>query len=305
MKFTEIKVPGLSGAECIAISKNYLVLTTRTGGRAIIYDSKFQLVKEITGLSYCYEAYISPKEDHVLLVSTGNWFYILSLCDFKISKYTIKGKYDGSLEGNGCWSFDGNQIFLCTTEERNNMLSALRVYTLENMTKYREELVDKYCLTSLTRVSHLQKYLLTGLNRKDNKYYLIWYDGVHFEEYCIEEFEGTLSRVEYDKQSQRIVLRGLEGTVSCNHYGEIFKDTQNLKKTEEGTRCSCDVSNGKYICVGTHEDLCCMDAQGKEVLVKRRIKNGVYDIRELSANHILVITWSGIKAFRIDTSDIV
>ena len=73
----------------MTISKKYMVFPT--GKKVLIYERKFQLVREIEGLSYCYKAFISPNEEIVLLVSNSNCFYILSLLTFELSKYTIRG----------------------------------------------------------------------------------------------------------------------------------------------------------------------------------------------------------------------
>lgn len=332
MKFTEIKLPKLSRAKGIAISKKYLVFTT--GTRVLIFNRELQLIQEIEGLRYCYDAYISPNEERVLLVSNGNWFHIFSLSDFKISRHTAKGKYNGMLRGRGCWSLDGSEVLLCVTDDKHSMLSALRIYKTEDISEYQDKLADKYWLTSITRISDLKKYLLTGVNRDEDKCYLIWYDGTQFEEYCVEGFDDVVMHVTYNRKNQDFTISGLDKTIVCDYYGNVskellvegyvegsflevfekcdlekekFEEIKSLSKAlgmenlsmPDSILCTCYTNEGKYICVGTHTSLYCIDAQSNEVLARKKIQYGVHDIVEVGQNTVMVLTWNGVKIFRI------
>ena len=128
MKLLKLNV--LNYVESTKVSTKYVF--GFTGSRVKIFNKEMQLIKEIPRLDHVYTGSISPDEKKLLLVSTGNRFYILSLETFELKKYTVCGREDYNLEGRGCWSFDGKEILLCANGCSTG-ISALRIYDCGQM----------------------------------------------------------------------------------------------------------------------------------------------------------------------------
>ena len=130
-----------------------------------------------------YRCIISRDERRLLLISTANWFYVVSLSTYEITKHLIKGKYNDNLEGRGCWTLDGKGCLFCVTNG-TSVLSSLRIYPDIKAGEFRDLLCDKYWLTDICAAPEHNSYLITGLNRDNDKSYLIWFDGEQFRE-CV------------------------------------------------------------------------------------------------------------------------
>lgn len=331
MNLSEVYYPNLSKSKHFTFSKNYFI--SCTGKKALIFNKKLQLIKEVEGLYYVYNALISPDESKVLLISNSNYFYILSLESFIVTKHTIKGKYRGNLEGNGCWNLEGTGVCFCVTEPEE-ILSSFRMYELDNMNVYKDLICDKYWLKGVSMIPNLKKYLITGLNRNNHKNYLIWYDGIMFKENCINNFDDVIRRVEYNSSKECCIVYGLEKTIFCSTEGEIIHNF-NIDNNEKIMYNSSDIffniddrkqkiikiiskclglednyiehcvncicfSKEKYIFVGTNKSIFCIDIEIKRIKLKIDIPYGVDQITEFDKDKLIVSTWNGIKVFHIN-----
>mgnify|MGYP004661287065 FL=1 len=331
MNLSKIYYPNLSRSKYFTFSKNYFI--SCTGKRALIFDKKLQLIKEVDKLNYVYNAIVSPDESKVLLISNSNCFYILSLENFIVTKYRVNGKYCYNLEGNGCWNLDGTGVCLCVTDPEE-ILSSFRMYELDNMNNYKDLIRDKYWLTSVLMIPNLKKYLITGVNRNNHKNYLIWYDGIMFKENCINNFDDVIQRVEYNSSKECCIVYGLEKTVFCSTEGEIiqnFKIDNNEKimcnfsdvffnideskqkiikiiskclglennYIDDCVNCMCFFKE-KYVFVGTKKSILCIDNELKRIELKIDIPYGVEKITEYDEDKLIVSTWNGIKVFKIN-----
>lgn len=333
MKLKEIKIKGFNNAKNVTVSNKYII--TCTGRRALIYDSNLLLVREIKGLDYCYKAEVSPDEKYLLLISNGNRFWIVSLEDFSIKSYTIRGSYNGNLEGKGCWSFDGKKIYFCVTESKQSFLSALRSYSIENMKEKKDYLPDKYLLNSIKSVQCVGKYLLSGYNRDEDKYYIIWFDGAEFEEIQLDGFEYTIFDVSYDEQRECCIVYGSGYSFVCDSKGKILgkidcidknmhsyingiENIKNSKDNLEGIKClssilgsenlavpnsvisSCCLKNGTYSFWGTFNELICINNINKKTEIVKKIPYGVYGIIEFGIEQIIISTMDGLRLYKIE-----
>jgi len=110
MKLERIKCKPLERAQNLCVSKSYIVGCT--GRKAAIMDKHLNLIHTVEGLEYVYSAEVSPDETKLLLISTGNRFYIVDLRTFEKTRITVKSPYNQNLEGRGCWSFDGRSVWI-------------------------------------------------------------------------------------------------------------------------------------------------------------------------------------------------
>lgn len=342
MKFKQLKYDFLRYAKEFCFSEKYSVFCT--GRSAFICDKALKLLGKIENLSYVYHAFVSPDEKTLLLVSTSNIFYLVDLNDFSVKKHTVRGKYNNNLEGMGCWSLNGKSLYFCVCNGKT-LNSALRCYDLGDNMSYKDLLEEKYWLVCIKPVKEINKYLLIGLDRNKSmldridRWNLIWFDGVSFEEYPIWDVDVSddcVSSAEYEAATNTVIIYGHTKTFRCDLYGKIVEDLS-LSKPEPITASFSNVlsnldieSNqldalrklsglfgmenislddsiykvclsldGKKYYVGTHLGISVIDAETKSVLAKKKIDYGVQNITEISPNVIVVSTWGGVKVFEI------
>lgn len=212
----------IAKAKAIDVSHNYVVSTT--GRQAKIFDRNMQLLHVVKNLQYVYRCIISPDETKILLISTGNWFYSVSLASFAVQKHIVSGYYSDNLEGRGCWTFDSRGCCLCVCS-KDSVLSAIRFYDNIGDNQYREVLRDRFWLTSIQAVPSLKQYLLTGYKRDKNENYLIWYCEESTEEYLIHGlpmFDVAIN-AEYDEQTEECIIHGMDGSVVCTKDGRKIR----------------------------------------------------------------------------------
>lgn len=230
MILKSLKCDFLKYAKGFCFSENYSILCS--GQRAFICDNDLNLLHTADKLSYVYSAYVSPDEKSLLLVSNENKFYLVDLNDFSVKKHIVRGKYNGDLEGQGCWSFDGKSLYF-NVYNRKTSNSALRCYSLINDMSYEDILVEKYWLVSIKPVKELNKYLLIGLDREKAKlsktdcWNMIWFDGTCFEEYPIENrdvHDDVIQYAEYEAVTNSVILYGLLKTFRCDLQGRVIEN---------------------------------------------------------------------------------
>ncbi len=340
MKFKQLKYDFMKNAKNFCFSEKYSVFCT--GRRAFICSRKLDLLFTAENLSYVYHAFISPDETQLLLISAENIFYLVDLYDFIVEKYTIRGKYSGNLEGRGCWSLHERSLYFNVCNDKT-LNSALRCYNLNDNMSFKDLLEEKYWLVSIMPVKELDKYLLFGLDRKKFEldqtdcWNMIWFDGVSFEEYPVENISGDAIRcAEYESETNTVIIYGHKKTLRCSVYGKIaesislpepgvitasfsgvFSDMNmesdniyELKKLSNAFAMEnislydslnkvCLSYDRKRYYVGSHLGIFVVDAETKSILGKQKIDYGVWNIAELSPNIIVISTWNGVKVFEI------
>lgn len=223
MKLKNIRCPQLSRARNIAITGRFLIAVT--GGCAHILDKELRLLKTVKGMQYMVQAYVSPDESKLLLVPTENRFYLLSLEDFTLERFTLRKPYNGNLEGNGCWSMDGKFLYLLADNPSTNN-SALRCYETTDGSSYvyTDLFAERYWLSDIKPVKELNRYLLMGLERKPGEpvdsWNMLWFDGSSLEAYPLKEMDDdVISSAEYDAVTQTVIVYGLSKTMRFDIHG--------------------------------------------------------------------------------------
>ena len=151
-------------AKNISVSKNYIALYT--GKSVLLYDKQLNLVSEFSKLYYVYNGYFSDDEKYLLLVSSSNLIYIVSLLDLSIKRYRIPSPYTHNLEGRACWTFDRNNIILPVQNSGKSLVSTIRrIDSISNM-GYTDFLEQKYWISKLKRVDSIKQYFALGRDRK-------------------------------------------------------------------------------------------------------------------------------------------
>lgn len=229
MVLKKLKPGFLKHAKSFCFSEKYSVFCT--GRRAFICDRELKLLYTVEKLSYVYRASISPDEKNLLLVSNANIFYLVDLNDFAVKKYTVRGKYNGNLEGRGCWSFDGNSVLL-DVENPKTVNSALRRYAMNDGMSYEDLIAERYYLVSIDAIKELNKYLLIGMDREKfnrdepDEWSMIWFNGDSFEEFPIRHMDISLDvvkHIEYEAATNTVIIYGFPKTFRCDLQGRIIE----------------------------------------------------------------------------------
>lgn len=206
----------LKNVKDLFFSKNYIVACT--GRKAIIMDKKLNVINEIGNLYYVYKADISCDEKWLLLISTSNIFYLVSLEDMSITKYTVKAPYSENLEGKGCFSFDGKYIYIIATKDTKRdtqrFVSVIRRYSVDDMSSYIEvdyniqENNEEYLLHSITPVKELNKYLIRGVKVYSDS--VMFFDGEKLESHIIKDWptDDHLWKTEYSPAINKLIVYG-------------------------------------------------------------------------------------------------
>lgn len=339
MRFIKENRKEFARAKFVTYSENFVVCST--GRQVKIFDKNLHLLQTVKEVQYIYKCIISPDEQNLLLVSNANYFYIVSLKTFQVSRNMIKGKYSSNLEGQGCWSLNGKGCLFCVLCDKN-VLSALRVYDNVETGEFQELLSDRYWLTSISVVRPQNKYLLTGYNRENNKSYLIWYDGYCFEEFPIaglSEFD-TAVRAQYDEENNWCIVFGTDSTIVSSIDGKLihsvdlpqnslvefsFSDVfNNVSMCIENRKTITDLSSqaglenlcipdtildmcysktGHYCYVATLKSLLCINIQTHQVEATQNFRYGVRRIQKINEDLLLVTTWDSIELIRITFDD--
>lgn len=316
-------------------SKSYIVCST--GGQVKIFDKNLHLIQIVKGVKYVYKCLISPNEKKLLLVSIANFFYIVELDTFRITKHMIRGKYSDNLEGRGCWLLSGNGCCfgVCSKQE---VKSALRIYDDIQKDRYRELLCDKYFLTSILAIPKRNTYLLVGYDDTSDKNYLIWYNGKIFEEFLVQESDkiGLVQHVKYDENDDCCIVIGSDGTVICRPDGTTINKLV-LPQTDKKTSSFVDVfkrvdfedekrkevldlmeqlslknlfipdmvidvsylNNGKYLCAATLNGVLCINTETNKLEAAKDYPYGVKNIETVDEDLLLITTWDSVELLRL------
>lgn len=327
--------PIFSRAKRVEVSANYIACAT--GGKVRIYDRGMNLIHIVDNLKYVYSCKFSPDEKRLLLVSVQNYFYVVSLSTFEVTRHMIKGEYTANLEGNGCWTLDGQGCVFCVNRRESNA-SALRIYPDITSGEFQEYLNDQYWLPSVSRIPEYNTYLICGNKRSNHDSCLIWYDGKTFRETIIKDaFQiGGVCAAQVDVQSGLICLRGTLGATVCDMNGETvvslpplqrpyvdfsFSDIfQSVPLGNKGQKTITALSNEfglehmrisdhvtalcysktmPYIYIGTLQTLYCVNMHNYTVEASLDITFGVREILEWGENSLIVASFDTVEFVRI------
>lgn len=334
MKLEKIDCKFLRYSKGFCFSEHYAVFCT--GRTAFICNRKLECLHQVDNLFYVYKAKISPDENNVLLISNSHHFYILNLKDFSLIKHVIRGKHNGNLEGRGCFSVDGKSIYLPLFNPKT-FLSVLRRYDLASLSSFEDFMDQEYMILSIQCVRSLNKYLMLVLDRTSNPefhiYKIVWFDGRDFEIYRLYI---EANRAEYDSDTGKIMLYDFFDTYRCDvdgknlklidnpedvnivsSFSDAFKNLpiekdkfdyiknlsaafgmENISIRDSINKVVKSLDGNKnYVITNTGIYICGNDGK---VLDKKRVQYGVQDVFELSPDLILIETWGGVKAFKID-----
>ena len=235
MKLKRIKCTQLTRAKGFCVSQSYIVGCT--GTKAVVLDRQLNHVQTVEKLSYVYAADVSPDESKMLLISNLNRFYIVDLQTFAVNCVTVKAPYNHNLEGIGCWSFEGESVWLPVQRWTDAVISTLRRYQTDDLTKFEDYLPDTFVLDHISRIEKDKIYFLTGYSRKDNhRRYFLYFDGVRFREYPLEVPDTMLlSSCVVDSENGVITLASF--TDGCRRFSMEGKllDSVTHPNTQEKT----------------------------------------------------------------------
>lgn len=294
-----------------AISPHYIVLCT--GKQAYICNRAMQVLGNIQNLKYVYNAYVSPDEKHLLLVSNENRFYLVSLEDCSVLlTHRIKKPYLGNLEGVACWGASSDTFYV-PVQDDTNLLSTIRQYSFHPNFSYNDDLVKQYWIVYVSYVESEHRFLAIGLNRDDHKIRLIWWDeNKNYTIYKLSDYDDAVINVELLPSEKLIVLIGSVYTYVCNYQGRPFIREKKLNcevLQEVFSRASLHFSDVKcmsispsdknVLYIGTLESLLVVDLTQGAVRARFQVDFGIQSVTELCERIVIASTWSGVKVFEI------
>ena len=337
MRLERIKCKPLERAKNLCISKSYIIGCT--GQKVVIMDKHLTMIHTVEGLEYVYSAEVSPDETKLLLISNCNKFYIVDLRTFEKERITVKSPYNHNLDGRGCWSFDGESVWICVQRNTGSVNSTLRRYCAEDFSKYEDYLPDKYCLISIARIDTDGIYFLTGYNRQENnRSYFIHFDGAEFREYPLDTSENMLAlTATVDTEKGVVTVASLQGcrqfTLEGNgitpisHPDPKYKtfcasdafmhlldgDTQKQNHLKEVSAAlglenipvpdlisKYELSScGSYIYLASKSGFYLLDTGTGDVLATVPEEYGVQNFEEFAPGLIAIATWTGVKVYKL------
>lgn len=149
MELQRIKCSPLVHAWDLAVSPT--CLAGCTGKKAVILDRQYNLLQTVEGLDYVYKAHFSPDEKQLLLISNANRFYVADLAIGTTRKVLIRPPFNFNLEGEGCWSHDGQHIYI-PVRHKDTLMHTLRRYRADTLTVDAEFLHGEYVIQRIQRV---------------------------------------------------------------------------------------------------------------------------------------------------------
>ena len=336
MKLERIKCKPLERAKNLCVSQSYIIGCT--GQKAAIMDKQLNLIHTVEGVEYVYSADVSPDETKLLLISNSNKFYVVDMHTFEKTRITVKAPYNRNLEGRGCWSFDGESVWIPVQRGIGYINSTLRRYCVNDFNTYEDHLADKYHLNGISRIDANNTYFLTGYNRRENnRNYFIYFDGIAFREIPLATSVNMIApAATIDIEKGVVTLSSIAGcrqftlegkaikTIShpkpedkTNHASDVFMhlfdgDAEKQKHLKE-ISASLGLENisapdyitkyqlsscGKYIYMASGSGFYLIDESVGYMLASVPEEYGVQNFEELAPGLIAIATWSGVKLYR-------
>lgn len=204
MKLQRIKCAPLVHAWDVTVSPSYIVGCT--GKKAIILDRQYNLLHTVEGLDYVYKAHLSPDEKQVLLISNGNKFYVTDIAAGTTRKVLVRAPFNYNLEGEGCWSHDGQYIYIPVVRAKG-LNSTLRRYRTVDLSVDAEFLKDEYWVTNLQSMKKTNSYFMIGWQRDLQCYFFITMKADAFECVPLDRDNGVFSEEVYRRNSRKSVCQ--------------------------------------------------------------------------------------------------
>lgn len=287
----------LKRSKNLTLTSRYIILYN--GASIAIYDHEFVCQKKILNLKYVYDGYVSPDETKLLLVSSTNRYYLVSLEDFSVlGTRSIKSPYNGSLEGRGCWI--SNDSFLLPVQNDGSLLSTLRKYNCDSSGSFEDFLAELFWIIYVTFVAKNNSYLIIGLDRNEHTWNVIWMDKCgNYTSYRIDSFNEAIFDVFVCYDDEKIILTGESTVYSCDFHGfpaDILKNNkfENLIYHGFPLFFKRSKSNDAIAYLGTTNELVVYDLEHHITIGSYHMKFGARDIEELN-NIIFVCSSDGIK----------
>ena len=339
MKLERIKCKHFVHAQNIHLSPSYLVGCT--GKRAVVLDREYELVQNIDGLDYVYEVDFTRDEQEILLISTGNKFYIADLKTGNKQRVTVKTPYNDNLEGRGCWSHDGKSVLMLVTNSKN-LQGALRIYQKDDLAKYEDLLAGQYQLLRIHRLGDGKTYLIIGRNDDGNRF--IYYDGSDFTHYPLADTEDQIVfNSEVDPQTGVVTIYSIEACYRYTPEGKLIQTILHPSAKDEEVPLSIEVSPavmeipgitealnqlfdelgvedmnsagsedmvhkygrsacGRYLCMASESGFYVMDAETSEILAEVPEEYGVRNFEWVADDVVALATWGGVKLYRLTSA---
>ncbi len=301
MKLQRIKCPPLVHAWDLTVSPSYIVGCT--GKKAVILDRQYNLLKTVEGLDYVYEAHLSPDETQLLLISTGNKFYVTDLASGTTRKMLVRAPFNSNLEGKGCWSNDGQYIYIPVARAKE-LNSTLRRYRVEDLSIDAEFLKDEYWITNLHPLRMSDAYFMVGKQRQLQRWFFIVMKNDDMKHIPLEQDGGVFFRGYMQEENQEISLSSTNGYMRYALNGELKEIISNPFASGESAYKDAITKYalsqcGKYIFMSTNAGFYLLDASTQQLLSFIPEEYGVQNFEQLEPDVIALATWSGVKLYRM------
>ncbi len=311
MKLERVKCKPLDRAKNLCVSRSYIVGCT--GKKAVIIDKQLNHIHTVEGLEYVYSAEVSPDETKLLLISNGNKFYIVDMNTFEKTRITVKAPYNHNLEGRGCWSFDGESVWIPVQRSTDYINSTLRCYCVQDFSKYEDYLADKYYLNGISKIEANNTYFLTGYNRQEsNRTYFLYFDGSEFREYPLEASANMIApTVTINMEKGVITVAAITGCQQFTLDGKAVKtiSCHDPEDQEMGVPDALDditkaemSSCGSYRYLAAQNGFYLLDANTGAILASVPEEYGIQNFAELNPGLLAIATWTGVKLYRLCNS---
>lgn len=311
MEIKPISCAYFKNAKKVVISKNYIIILT--GKAIIVLDKERNYVKTVDGLKYAYEGLLSPDETKLLIISNEPEFYIFSLDALEITDRCILKGNVSTIEGRGCWSPDGKNIFLILMKKRTGE-SFLRVYQTENLNNFVDNHSIGYMLNfhNILSLPSENAIYIIAQNRYNewtdsdsNCLVLLRLTGDQVNRYEISDQNGIPFSMEYNETIRRFVIYTLKQAFTCDLHGGNVRmiDTgndspmprQNFFSMPFIIKQILESANHKYIFMVSNGGLDIFDKQTGASLYFKEFPFGLENITEIEENIIAVGMYSGMS----------
>lgn len=301
MKLQRIKCAPFIHAWDLTVSPSYIVGCT--GKKAVILDRQYNLLQTVEGLDYVYRAHLSPDEKQLLLISNSNKFYVTDMASGTTRKVLVRAPFNYNLEGEGCWSHDGQYIYIPVVRAKG-LNSTLRRYRVDDLVLDAEFLKDEYGITNLIPLGKANSYFMIGWLREFQRHFFITMKADTFECVPLDWEKGVFFRGYLSEEQQEISLSTTDKYLRYSLNGNLIESIGNFFAPSEWTyedtitkytRSQC----GRYIFMSTNAGFYLLDSATKQLLVHIPEEYGVQNFEQLEADVIALATWRGVKLYRM------
>lgn len=302
MKLQRIKCPPLAHAWDLTVSPSYVVGCT--GKRAVILDRQYNLLQTVEGLDYVYKAHLSPDEKQLLLISNANKFYVTDIAAGTTRKVLVRAPFNYNLEGEGCWSHDGQYVFI-PVMHKETLIHTLRRYRVDTLTIDAEFLHGEYVIERIQQLKETASYFMTGLIRSGMQYFFIHLKDDDFSIYPVEGSADLFPLNSHMCESEdEISLPGHKFYGRYTLKGKLLEKIDNPFPSGESAYKDSITKHalsqcGRYIFMSTNAGFYLLDADTKQLLAHIPEEYGVQNFEQLEPDVIALAAWDGVKLYRM------